>query len=87
MNKAPPVEKLRGAVFGAPVPDTYHQFCSNIGLFAFPDFTTILMHSWSYLRSFYTLTFSGMSIWLFSLKSLLLQMQTAIKLLKMLQYW
>ncbi|XP_060561375.1 structural maintenance of chromosomes flexible hinge domain-containing protein 1-like [Ruditapes philippinarum] len=30
MNKAPPVEKLRGAVFGAPVPDTYHQFCSNI---------------------------------------------------------
>ncbi|XP_053383340.1 structural maintenance of chromosomes flexible hinge domain-containing protein 1-like isoform X2 [Mercenaria mercenaria] len=30
MNKAPPVEKLRGAVFGAPVPDSYHQLCSTI---------------------------------------------------------
>ncbi|XP_052765757.1 structural maintenance of chromosomes flexible hinge domain-containing protein 1-like [Mya arenaria] len=30
MNKAPPVEKLRGAVFGAQLPEGYHKVCSVI---------------------------------------------------------
>ncbi|KAL4217928.1 inactivation of X chromosome by DNA methylation [Mactra antiquata] len=30
MNKAPPVEKLRGAVFGAPVSEVFNQLCSDI---------------------------------------------------------
>jgi hypothetical protein len=31
MNKAVPLEKLRGAVFGEPLPMSYHALCTQIG--------------------------------------------------------
>ena len=31
MNKALPIEKLRGAVFGEPLPVAYHAVCTQIG--------------------------------------------------------
>ena len=31
MNKALPLEKLRGAVFGEPLPVAYHAICTQIG--------------------------------------------------------
>lgn len=30
-NKAPPIEKLRGNVFGAPMPQEYHNICKQKG--------------------------------------------------------
>lgn len=30
-NKAPSIEKLRGQVFGAPLPKEYHHICHQIG--------------------------------------------------------
>ena len=31
MNKALPIEKLRGAIFGAPLSDTYRTSCTVLG--------------------------------------------------------
>jgi len=31
MNKAPPEERLKGAIFGAPLPQSFHDVCSVIG--------------------------------------------------------
>ena len=35
-NKAPPIERLRGVVFAAPLPLIYHNICTQLGIVNYP---------------------------------------------------